>query len=151
MHRADIGSGLFWLALGLFVAYSGWELELGSLHDPGSGFLLFWVGLIMAGLSLAVLLPAVRVYDAGRPALFGGFAWRRVVIVVVSLVVYAYAFEPLGFLISTALLMIFLFKAVEPQSWTVAIAGGVAGSVIAYVLFHRWLGAQLPAGILGIG
>ncbi len=150
MHRADLGSGLFWLAISLFIVCAGWQLELGSLHDPGSGFLLFWVGLIMVGLALAVLVPALRVRGVEARKLFGGSAWRRVVVVVLSLLVYAYIFEPLGFLLATALLMIFLFKAVEPQSWTVAITGGVVGSVVAWVLFHRWLGAQLPAGILGI-
>lgn len=151
MHRADVGSGLFWLALGVFVAYSGWDLELGSLNDPGSGFLLFWVGVLMVGLALAVLLPALRVRGVAARRLFGGFAWRRVVVVVVALLVYAYVFEWLGFLLATALLLIFLFKAVEPQSWTVAIGGGLAGSAVAWAVFHRWLGAQLPAGILGIG
>ena len=36
------------------------ELGLGRASDPGSGFILFWTGLIMAGLSVALLVsPAL--------------------------------------------------------------------------------------------
>ncbi len=31
------------------VCYGGYDLELGTLRDPGSGFMFFWVGIIMIG------------------------------------------------------------------------------------------------------
>jgi putative tricarboxylic transport membrane protein len=60
VKKKDILSSLFWMAVGLGVCYGGYDLELGTLRDPGSGFMFFWVGLIMIGLSLAVLVKAVR-------------------------------------------------------------------------------------------
>lgn len=148
MKREDIGSSLFWLLLGVGVAYAGWDLGLGKLRDPGPGFMLFWVGLIMVGLTLAILLAALRRAPAAAGVLWAGTRWRKIVLVVAALVGYAYALEPLGFLLTTVLVLIFLFKAIEPQRWTVAIAGAVLTALAAYGLFNLWLGAQLPRGTL---
>ena len=133
MKREDIGSSLFWLLLGAGVAYAGWDLGLGKLRDPGPGFMLFWVGLIMVGLSLAIGAGALRRAPGAAVALWAG---------------YAYALERLGFFLTTVLVLIFLFKAIEPQRWTVAVAGAVLTALAAYGLFSLWLGAQLPRGAL---
>jgi len=43
----DIIRSIFWLTLGSGVCTGGYNLELGTLHAPGSGYLFFWVGVIM--------------------------------------------------------------------------------------------------------
>lgn len=151
MRRADLASSLFWMAMGGFVAWSGWDLELGTVSDPGSGFLLFWVGLIMAGLAAAVLVNAVRSRPGPARAPAGRGRWGKVALVLFSLVAYAWALPRLGFILTTAVVLVFLFKGVEPQRWSVAILGAVASALIAYLVFKVWLGAQLPAGFLELG
>lgn len=148
MKREDIGSSLFWLLLGAGVTYAGWDLGLGKLRDPGPGFMLFWVGLIMVGLSLAIGLAALRRAPRPPEPLWAGARWWKIVLVVAALVGYAYALERLGFFLTTVLVLIFLFKAIEPQRWTVAVAGAVLTALAAYGLFNLWLGAQLPRGAL---
>lgn len=153
MNRADIASGLFWLLFGLGVAYAGWDLELGVLSDPGSGFILFWVGLIMAALSLAVIVNGARARGAAGTA---GAAWRdvrwpKVVWVLVALAAYGWALPRLGFILTTTLVMVFLFKVVESQRWWIAIGGAVASALVAYLVFRVWLGAQLPEGLFRLG
>lgn len=151
MNRADLGSGLFWAALAVYLCYAGWSLELGSVHDPGSGFMIFWVGVIMLLLALIVVVGAVRRRPGEGPQLAWGARWTKVVMVVVLLVAYAWALSWLGFIGTTFLLLIVLFKFVEPQRWSVAVGGAVASALIAYAVFHLWLGAQLPAGIFDLG
>ncbi len=151
MNRADLGSGLFWAALAVYVCYAGFRLELGSVHDPGSGFMIFWVGVIMLLLALIVVVGAVRRRPGEGPQLAWGARWTKVVMVVVLLVAYAWALSWLGFIGTTFLLLIVLFKFVEPQRWSVAVGGAVASALIAYAVFHLWLGAQLPAGIFDLG
>ena len=145
MKSRDFYSSLFWLALGVGVCYGGYDLDLGTLHDPGSGFMFFWVGLIMVGLSLSIFIKGMRKEaDAqGVRGMFSGLRWSKVI--------YAYIFNFLGFILATVLLLIFLFKAIEPQRWSAAILGAMASSMVAYLVFQVWLGSQLPKGILGIG
>jgi putative tricarboxylic transport membrane protein len=148
VKRRDVGSGLFWLAAGAFVAWTGWDLELGSVNDPGSGFMLFWVGLIVMALAAAVVVGGLR-GGAEAPA-WAGARWSKVVLLVAALAVYAWLLPRAGFIATTTVVMIALFKFVEPQRWSVAIGGAIASALIAYVVFKVWLGAQLPAGELGL-
>jgi len=139
------------MAVGLGVCYGGYDLELGTLRDPGSGFMFFWVGLIMIGLSLAVLVKAVRMKpdQKGGGLLRGEVRWAKILSVLAVLVLYAYVFPHLGFILSTVLLLLFLFKAVEPQKWSWAVLGAVISTLTAYGVFQLWLGTQLPRGFLG--
>ena len=151
MHRADAGSAVFWMAVGAGVAYAGYDLGLGSVQDPGAGFILFWVGLGILALAVAVLAAAATSAPAAAEAAAPGGRRSKVALVLLALVVYAYALPHLGFVVTTTMVLIFLFKIVEPQRWPVAIGGALASAVMAYVLFKVWLGAQLPAGPFGLG
>lgn len=141
------------MVIGAGLCYGGYELELGTLHDPGSGFIFFWVGLIMVGLSLSIFIQALK--EKGKAGemrlIWSEVQWKKIVSVLVALFLYGYFFQTLGFILSAALLLIFLFKAVEPQRWSVAILGAVVSSLVAYVVFQVWLGSQLPKGLLDIG
>jgi putative tricarboxylic transport membrane protein len=149
----DVFSAFFWLIIGVGICYGGYELELGTLHDPGSGFMFFWVGIIMIGLSLFIFIRAMR--EKGKAGemkiLWTQVKWKKNIYVLAALFLYAYAFGLLGFIVSTVLLLIFLFKAVEPQRWSVAILGAILSVLTSYAVFQLWLGTQLPRGFLGIG
>jgi putative tricarboxylic transport membrane protein len=152
VRGADVASALVWLAVGAGVLWSGLTLELGSVSDPGSGFLLFWIGVIMVGLAAAILVSALRrPGEASAPPLFAGLAWGKALVVVATLWAYALALPWLGFLLTTAAALVVLFKAVEPQRWWIAVTGATASALAAYLVFKVWLGAQLPAGVLGVG
>lgn len=153
MKKEDIISSLFWMVIGAGVCYGGYDLELGTLRDPGSGFMFFWVGIIMMGLSLSILIRAMREKakaGEGKP-IWSEVQWKKIVLVIIALFFYAYAFQTLGFIVCTTLLLIFLFKAIEPQRWSVAILGAVLSTLTAFLVFQLWLGSQLPKGLLNIG
>lgn len=153
MKSKDIVSSLFWMLAGAGVIYGGYDLELGTLHDPGSGFMFFWVGIIMMGLSLSILIQALQMRGKGEGLknIWSEVQWKKIVFVTLALFLYAYVFSTLGFIICTVILLIFLFKAVEPQKWSVAILGAVLSTLTAYLVFQLWLGSQLPKGFLDIG
>jgi putative tricarboxylic transport membrane protein len=153
VKKRDIISSLFWMAMGIGICSGGYGLDLGTLHDPGSGFMFFWVGIIMIGLSLGIFIRAMKeTAVAGElKTLWTGIRWKKVVFILVALLLYAYVFVPLGFILSTILLLIFLFKAVEPQRWSWAILGAIISTLAAYGVFHLWLRSPLPKGFLGIG
>ncbi len=60
VRRAEFWGGLFWLAFGVFVTWQGWLLELGSLREPGSGFVFFWLGLLISIFAISIALNGVR-------------------------------------------------------------------------------------------
>jgi putative tricarboxylic transport membrane protein len=152
VRSRDIISSLFWVVMGVGICYGGVGLDLGTLRDPGGGFMFFWVGVIMTGLSLGILIRAARgkAVQGEMRAVWAGVPWKKMVSVLAVLFLYAYLFTPLGFILTTIFLLIFLFKAVEPQKWSWAILGAVVSTLAAYGVFRLWLQCQLPQGLLGI-
>lgn len=150
--RADSVTAALALGLAGFIVQQGRELGLGRASDPGSGFILFWTGLIMAGLAAALLLLRSLAPAAGAaPGLGDGFAgtrWRKVLYVVALLVLYTAVLEGLGFVVATFILLLVLFKTVEPQRWWVAVLGATLTTLCAWAVFVAWLGTQLPVGAL---
>ena len=152
MGRPDQISSIFWLILGLAVLYGSQRLGLGTLTHPGPGFLPFWCGAILGGLSLLVFFQARRAQRAAREKalrqLWAQTRWRKGVYVVLALLAYTLTFTYFGFLLSTAILLIFLFMVIEPERWYMAVGGAVLASLISFVIFALWLDVQLPRGIL---
>jgi hypothetical protein len=151
MRTGEVIAALFWLAVALVVTWSGWDLGLGALSDPGPGGMIFWVGAAMTALSLAALTEALRRSPANRPvtglaSLWRDTRWWLVPYVVVLLGLYAWLLPTLGFLATATLLLLVLFMTIDRQSWIAPPLGAVLATAAAYIVFHRWLGTQLPAG-----
>jgi len=53
-------------------------------------------------------------------------------------------FTHIGFVLSTALLLIFLFRAIEPEKWKIAIGGAILALCFLSIVFSLWLDVQLP-------
>src|SRR5262245_51189722 len=99
-RKAELWGGLFWLALGAFVVWQGLDLGLGTLHEPGSGFMVFWCGLLIVGFSLAITGGAMlQAQGATLASLWTGTRWGKILLVTAMIVLYALLFEQLGFIV----------------------------------------------------
>jgi putative tricarboxylic transport membrane protein len=148
--RADTLTSALALGIASYIIHQGLDLEVGTTSNPGSGFILFWTGLMMAILSAIVLvqslLPTADRTSIG--ACFADIRWGKVLYVLGLLVAYTTVLDLLGFIVATGILLVILFKTVEPQSWKVAILGSVLTTGCAWLVFVHWLGTQLPVGSL---
>lgn len=148
IRSAELCCGLFWLALGAFVTWSGNDLGLGQLRDPGSGFVLFYLGLIMMGLSFAIVTNAFRQPGESIAALWAGTRWMRVSGVVVLLLAYGFLFEPVGFLICSSVLLLVLMIFVDRVDLRAAIPLSILVPFGCWYLITHALKIQLPPGLL---
>ncbi len=151
MKRNDRISSLIWLFFAIYICIESIRLPLGSWRDPGPGFLPLLVGLILGSLSIICFMQARMGESTDRKASwYSRERWKNLIGVLLALLTYALLLDPLGFLVSTFLLLIFLFRfGMEPQRWFWAIGGSGIASVSCYVVFELWLKTQLPKGILG--
>ena len=139
---------LFWIAVGLLACYGATRLGVGSITDPGAGFIFFWSGLVLIILSLLVFADAVRSSeDTVRQ--IPEINWPKITLVLFSLLLYAFFLERLGFVLTTFVLMSFLLGCIQGAGWfrSVGIAG--AAALTTYVMFELWLKIRLPRGIVG--
>ena len=92
-------------------------------------------------LVLLLVRPDVEHFDTDRPS------WVRLAAVLALLVAYAALFEPLGFILSTALFSLAVSRLLG-AGWLRAAIFGVAMGVGGYLLCVGLLGLNLPAGPL---
>jgi hypothetical protein len=147
MRTGEILAAAFWLAVALGITWSGWDLGLGTLSDPGPGGMIFWVGAVATALSMATLAAAFRrAPDDGLASLWQATRWWLVLYVVALLALYAWLLPAFGFFATTVLLLLVLFATIDRRSWIAPPVGAVLATAAVYIVFHRWLGTQLPAG-----
>ncbi len=151
MRSIDLVPGCVGLALALGVGWGAAQMPMGTLGQPGAGFLPFWVGAALALMSVSLIVRALRarpgpgVSDASEGL---GLDRRRMVGAFVGLVLYGLVLEPLGFLLATFLMLIGLARLLEAPGWWAAAVFGALGTASSYGLFGLWLGVPLPKGPL---
>lgn len=131
-------------ALGGFLLYQALRLSMRSL-DGGPG-----PGLLPAALGGLMLLFAGRLLLGGaaeRPT-FGNL--KRVGIMVAALALFGVGLEPLGFVLTAALVMVLLLILFNERQRVALAALGVIGAVASYALFYALLRVQLPPDPLGL-
>ena len=152
MFNNDQISSAVWFFIGLLGACFSIPYGIGSIHSPGTGFLPFYTSLAICLLASGVFIEGTFSGRRGEKWKnpFAKVQWTKPVIALAALLFYALFLDSLGFIASTALLVGFLMRVIQPQRWTVVIAGAVLTSLITYLVFQLWLGTQLPAGIFSV-
>ena len=151
MWHYYIGSILM-ILVGIYVATGAIRLGVGSVSKPGAGFIFLWLAIILAALAVIDLVTTVIANNKKntiRKPLWKGFRWGKVILVLAGVGVYAIVLDILGFILSTFLVLFFLFKVVEPVKWRDAIIGSLLTIAVVYAVFGIWLKVPFPSGILG--
>ena len=151
INNAELWGGAIWFAISLFVLEQGRQLGLGSINSPGMGFMMFWLGIVMGGLSLIIAVQSIKSEGPSVRSLWAGTRWAKTLIVIVTFIIYAFAFTRLGFLLSTIPLMLVLLRAIDPVRWTIALPLSFAAPLLIWWVLERVLQIQLPTGMFEIG
>jgi putative tricarboxylic transport membrane protein len=151
LNNSELWGGLIGLALGLFVIRSGIKLKLGSINDPGSGYVLFYTGILMCLFALSIVFASLTEGGPGFGSRWEGARWTRPLVVIACLIAFSLALEPLGFLLSAIPLMLLLLRAVDPVRWTLAVPIAVLTPLGAWWVLKHVLLIQLPSGAFEIG
>jgi putative tricarboxylic transport membrane protein len=145
---ADSAGALFWVAVGILACYGATRLGLGSVTEPGAGFIFFWSGLILAVLSLIGFAQSRRnAEDTVQEAVQIG--WVKIALVLLSLLLYAFFLERLGFVLTTFILLSFLLGWIEGINWARSLGVASAAAMASFAIFELWLKIRLPKGVFG--
>jgi putative tricarboxylic transport membrane protein len=150
VKKRELISSLFWLAVGLVLAVLSATYPIGSLGQPGPGFLPLGLGLLLILFSLVLLMRAVKLQAKGEKERLFPSGVMRIAAVVVILIAAIIAFEPLGYLLTFVLLGVLLTLV---TGW-MRLRGSIVFAVLAvagiYVIFVWLLKQPLPTGVLGV-
>ena len=148
-----MSEGIFWVVIGGIICTLALQYDLGSFRAPGPGFVAFLTGMLIGG--VGALLIVSKYVSMGRakgeaPGSGQGFAsasWSRLVYTMMLLVAYAILMIPLGFILSTVLVMFGLFFDWEKRNWVWSSFFSIITSFVSYLVFEIWLHCQLPRGV----
>ncbi|MBW2148747.1 MAG: tripartite tricarboxylate transporter TctB family protein [Deltaproteobacteria bacterium] len=153
MRFYDFVSTLAFCILGLLVIVGGIRLGFGHWNDPGQGFMAILSGITLSILSVLWLaITLVKKSTSGTTKTFfpAPDSYKKMILTLLPVVLYALLLNKLGFLITTFLFLIFLFKVIEPQRWSKAIGTAFIATVCSFCLFQLWLNVQFPDGLISI-
>lgn len=149
MRSADRIAGAVLLVFAL--AFSAGALKFYTYSGPGgpgSAFLPFWLGLLMAVLAVA-LLASARERGPGPEWLPRGEGRKRLLVVLGVTVAFVALLKVLGMTLGTALFLVVLLRLLDRGSWPVAVSVAALTAGLNYLVFTHWLRVPFPVGVLG--
>jgi putative tricarboxylic transport membrane protein len=150
MRKLHITGGVIIMTFAAVFCLKARQMSFGTIRSPGPGFFPTVLGAILflfAGIFvLKSVFKRTLVRDSGNP--WGGTDWKRIPFTLAILLGYALFLDHLGYLVCTSILLGILFWGEGARKKWVAIVGSPIITIASYVLFKRFLGIQLPWGLL---
>ena len=135
----------FFAALGLLWVGAAIRMPLWEGFAPQSGFMPLWYGVVLVGLTLAVVVNLFRQGEGKAEEPIG-----KPILVLAVFAAGIAGLEPMGFGPAVFLMLLFMFVFIErlPIVSSVLVAGGT--TAVLFLIFRTWLKVGLPVGPLGI-
>lgn len=146
MLTSDRVAGSALVLLALFTAWETRRLPLGTLHNPGPGYMPLLLALILGALGVVVALRG-----GGSPPL-GTLPWSEAphaAAILLGCAFAALALERLGYRLTVVVLLAFLLAVMERKRPAVVAAVALGLSFGSFFLFSNLLKVPLPRGPWG--
>lgn len=139
--RNDQVSGLMLLALALYVGWENRAYPIGSLQEPGPGYLPLLLAIFLGAMGLLIALWG------GKSSQLAAMRWpeaTRAVLILITCAVGAFALERIGYRLTMVVLLVFFLGVIERKRPFTVAAVAIGFSLISYYLFATLLLVQLP-------
>jgi hypothetical protein len=141
--QKDFWSGLMFVAVGLGFAWGATNYSFGSSARPGPAYFPFGLGVLMAIMGALVWFSSITVEtEDGDP--IGSIAWKPLVIITGSVVMFGFLLPKLGLLISLPLLIIVSALAGDEFHWKDSVISVVVLTLGSWLIFIKGLNLVLP-------
>ena len=150
MKHKNLIAGIFWLCLGILFSLWATSYNIGSITQPGPGFLPLILGILIAVFALIILAQGWKADPAKEKAVSFSLpaGWKKIAYVILVLLFTAFAFEKVGYLITVFLLIALLMLGKGLRSLRKAILTALLTALGVYLVFILLLEQPFPRGIL---
>lgn len=150
-HIVDQIFNGFWILFGIGICAQSVRHQLWGPGGPGSGFIPFLTGVMIAGVGIVLFVEEGRKASKEPSGRFweNSLAPKRVLYLVGSLCLMALLMLKLGFLLTSILITGLMIRVMEPRRWVVIILTSTLSCLVIYGLFQFVMQIRLPKGLLG--
>jgi putative tricarboxylic transport membrane protein len=149
MRDRDKYCGIGFLIFAIFIGVQASRFPFGSLRRVGPGFFPLVLALLLAVLSLTLFIKAMRRQEAKPIDWPGRQAALALGLVVAAVFGYSLLLNPLGFLLTTLLFCLVVYKFSDPYGRFGPIVASLIATFASILFFKVWLGIPFPTGVLG--
>ena len=135
----------FFAALGLLWVGAAIRMPLWEGFAPQSGFMPLWYGVVLVGLTLAVVINLFRQCEGKAEEPIG-----KPILVLAVFAAGIAGLEPMGFGLAVFLRLLFMFVFIERLPIISSALVAVGTTAVLFLIFRTWLKVGLPVGPLGI-
>jgi putative tricarboxylic transport membrane protein len=153
MKKADRIFGVIGLGLAIWSYLESTRLTYMTEFTPGPGFMPFWVGVILAILSLYLIFDSYMRKPSEKDnakLLPTTHALLRVGAIMLFLIIATVIMPYLGFPLTLVLLTTTILRLLERYSIVKSIGYGIAYAVVTWFVFEYIMTMGFPKGFLGI-
>lgn len=141
--QKDFWSGLMFVVVGLGFAWGATEYSFGSSARPGPAYFPFGLGILLAIMGALVWFASITVEteDGDR---IGSIAWKPLIIITGSVVMFGVILPRLGMVLSLPLLIIVAALAGDEFHWKDALVNVVILTLGSWLIFIKGLNLIIP-------
>ena len=143
----DRVAGATLVLIGLVTIWQSRAFPLGSLHRPGPAYMPMLLAALLIMFGAAVFAMGAR---AGRLSDVGWREWRHAVAIFAACGLAAWGLERLGYRLTMAAVLAFLFLGLERKGLVLGLALTVGMAWGSFYLFDTFLKVPLPRGPFGL-
>ncbi len=144
--RSDQASGLVLVALAAGIGWLNREFPVGSLADPGPGYVPLLLAIALGGIGL--LIAAL----GRRSETLVAMRWpeaTRALIILAACVAATLALESIGYRLTIAVFLVFFVGVIERKPPLVVVLVAAGFSLISFYVIGNLLKVPLPVGPWG--
>ena len=141
--QKDFWSGLMFVVTGLGFAAGATNYSFGTSARPGPGYFPFGLGILLAIMGALVWFASITVEteDGDR---IGSIAWKPLIIITASVVMFGVILPRLGMIISLPLLIIVSALAGDEWHWKDSLISVVILTLGSWLIFIKGLNLVIP-------
>ena len=141
--QKDFWSGLMFVAVGLGFAWGATSYSFGSSARPGPAYFPFGLGVLLAIMGALVWFASITVEtEDGDP--IGSIAWKPLIIITGSVVMFGFILPKLGMILSLPLLIIVAALAGDEFHWKDSVISVVVLTLGSWLIFIKGLSLVIP-------
>ena len=128
---------------GVGFAIGAYNYSMGTSARPGPGYFPLILSVLLAILGVIVLFKSLTIETPdGDP--IGDIAWRPLIVVTVSISVFALLLPRLGMFITIPVLIFIVSAAGDEFHWLGVVINAIVLTIFAYLVFSKGLGLTIP-------